>query len=326
MSEINKNDILSGLFTPTAEMMPLDLKKAQSIVTENKGIENVQMLPLDQIDDLSSFSHPFEKSLKDAASIENLAFQIYEAGGIVQPIIVRKKEDGRYETLAGHRRRRAAKLIGFESIPAIVRDLNDEAAKFVVIDNLGQREKTFPSEIAKAYKLTTEERKRNEKNKGKKTVELLAETAGIGVKQVQRYIRLNELILPLMDLVDEDKIPVYIGAEISYLKKEEQTALAELFQYEILSKITADEAKTLKDISLSQSEIMSRQDIEKILIPEEKEKMQAEQKARPPYKLAFRSAEKYIKKLPGEKAERLALFTQEQIEQAITEALERLIS
>ena len=176
-------------------------------------------------------NHPF-KVLDDAA-MQDTAESIKEHGVLV-PAIARPREDGGYELISGHRRKRGCELAGLATIPCIVRDLDDDAATIIMVDSNIQRENILPSERAFAYKLKLEALKRQGERSdltsrqlvGKlETADLVGQGAGESGRQVQRYIRLTELIPELLDMVDAKKIAFNPAVELSYLKPDEQTML-----------------------------------------------------------------------------------------------------
>ncbi len=151
--------------------------------------------------------------------------------GVTQPAIVRPREDGGYEIVSGHRRQKASELAGYADMPCIVRNLtDDEAITQMVEDNLNQREEILPSERAKALKMQLEAIKHqgsrtsgqiDPKDAGKRSNEIVAERNKMAVKQVQRYIRLNELVPDLMKLMDEKKAGLYYGGGAFLYRQEE---------------------------------------------------------------------------------------------------------
>ena len=153
--------------------------------------------------------------------------------GVTQPAIVRPREDGGYEIVSGHRRQKASELAGYADMPCIVRNLtDDEAITQMVEDNLNQREEILPSERAKALKMQLEAIKHqgsrtsgqiDPKDAGKRSNEIVAERNKMAVKQVQRYIRLNELVPDLMKLMDEKKLGFTTAVELSYVSKRTRT-------------------------------------------------------------------------------------------------------
>ena len=156
--------------------------------------------------------------------------------GVTQPAIVRPREDGGYEIVSGHRHQKASELAGYADMPCIVRNLtDDEAITQMVEDNLNQREEILPSERAKALKMQLEAIKHqgsrtsgqiDPKDAGKRSNEIVAERNKMAVKQVQRYIRLNELVPDLMKLMDEKKLGFTTAVELSYIGKKNQNYIA----------------------------------------------------------------------------------------------------
>ena len=188
--------------------------------------------------------HPF-KVLDDDKMVE--IKESIAKYGVLVPIIARTKTDGNYEIIAGHRRKRACELLELRTIPTIVRDLDDEESTIVMVDSNIQRENLLFSEKAFAYKMKLDAIKRKAgrpKNngdqvgynlEGKKSIEVLAEQSGESRNQVQRYIRLTELISDLLELTDERKLAFNTAVELSYLSYQEQEIL--LFKIEELEVI-----------------------------------------------------------------------------------------
>lgn len=232
------------------EKMPLPKVTIDDFFTtqeerNNKDLEKVQDIPINEIFDFPN--HPFkvrddEKMLETVESVKE--------HGVLVPAIVRKKENGKYEMVAGHRRKRACELAQIEKIPCIIRNLTDDQATIIMVDSNLQREQILPSERAFAYKMKLEAMKRQGKRNdltcdhsgyklnGKKSVEVLAEEIGESKSQVQRYIRLTEIIPELLELVDNqilnDKtkqtMALLPAVEISYLKDDEQYALLDTIE------------------------------------------------------------------------------------------------
>ena len=183
-------------------------------------------------------NHPFK--VIDNEEMEQLAESIRE-NGLQSPIVVRPKEDGRYEVVSGHRRLHACKKIGLEKVEAIVKEMSRDEAVIALVDSNIQREHILPSEKAKAYKMKMDALKRsagrpNKNNLSPMATNYTADTAseiasesGEGRDQVFRYIRLNELIPELLDLVDENRIAFRPAVEISYLTEEQQRDLCEIY-------------------------------------------------------------------------------------------------
>lgn len=199
---------------------------------ESRTSEKVVEIPLP---DLHSFKdHPFK--VRDDEAMMETADSVRQYGVLV-PAIARPDPDGGYELIAGHRRRRASELAGKETMPVIVRDLDDDAATIIMVDSNLQREELLPSERAFAYKMKLEAIKHQGARTELTSVQVeqklsardrVAKEAGekSGV-QVMRYIRLTVLIPPLLDMVDEKKIAFNPAYELSFLKPEEQQMLLE---------------------------------------------------------------------------------------------------
>ena len=186
-------------------------------------------------------NHPFQ--VRDDQAMQETADSIREYGVLV-PAIARPDPNGGYELIAGHRRHRASQLAGKETMPVIIRELDDDAATIIMVDSNLQRETLLPSERAFAYKMKLEAMKRQagrpSKNSaqlgrnfdGKESREILAEQVGQSRNQISRYIRLTELIPELLELVDERKMALNPAYELSFLKKEEQTKLLDAMESE----------------------------------------------------------------------------------------------
>ncbi len=203
--------------------------------------EKVQEIPLSELHPFPN--HPFK--VVDDEHMLDTADSIREHGVLV-PAIARPRADGGYELIAGHRRKRGCELAGLDTMPVIVRNLNDDASTIIMVDSNIQRESLLPSERAFAYKMKLEAMKRqagrpSKENRdqvghnfspSKRSVDLLAENAPDSRNQIQRYIRLTELVPDLLDMVDAKKIAFNPAVELSYLKPEEQTALMEAMDSE----------------------------------------------------------------------------------------------
>jgi len=198
--------------------------------------EHVIMLPLDAIHPFKN--HPFR--IVDDEEMQKTAESIREYGVLV-PAIVRPLENGEYEMISGHRRRYASMLAGKETMPVIVREMDDDTATILMVDSNLQREHILPSERAKAYQMKLEAMKRQAGRKSKENVsqvgtqkrtdEMIADEFGTSRNQVQRFVRLNNLIPEIMDMVDEKKIAFNPAVELSYLKPEEQREFLEAMDY-----------------------------------------------------------------------------------------------
>lgn len=197
--------------------------------------ERVQEIPLSELHPFEG--HPFkvvddEAMMKTAESVRDF--------GVMTPAIVRPDPNGGYEIISGHRRHRASELAGKETMPVIVRNLDDDAAIILMVDANLQRETILPSERAFAYKMKLDALKHQgtrtdltSAQLGRKleTADIVAEEAGESRNQVRRYIRLTELIPELLSMVDEKKIAFNPAVELSYLKPEEQKDFLEAMDY-----------------------------------------------------------------------------------------------
>ena len=201
--------------------------------------EKVVEIPLSELHPFKG--HPFK--VKDDEAMMETADSIKQYGVLV-PAIARPDPEGGYELVAGHRRHRASELAEKETMPVIVRDLDDDAATIIMVDSNLQRESLLPSERAFAYKMKLDAMKHQgervdltcsqvgNKLEGKKSSEILAEQVGQSKNQIFRYIRLTELIPELRDRVDEKKIALNPAYELSFLKKEEQRDLLDAMDSE----------------------------------------------------------------------------------------------
>ena len=204
---------------------------------QDAKLEKIQELPLSELHPFKN--HPFK--VKDDEAMMETADSIKQYGVLV-PAIARPDPEGGYELVAGHRRRRASELAEKETMPVIIRDLDDDAATIIMVDSNLQRESLLPSERAFAYKMKLEAVKhqgartdltsRQVGEKSQTSIQKVADQAGESQRQVQRYIRLTELIPELMDMVDEKKIALNPAYELSFLKKEEQVDLLDAMDSE----------------------------------------------------------------------------------------------
>ena len=206
---------------------------------QDAKLEKIQEIPLSELHPFKN--HPFK--VKDDEAMMETADSIKQYGVLV-PAIARPDPEGGYELVAGHRRHRASELADKETMPVIVRDLDDDAATIIMVDSNLQRESLLPSERAFAYKMKLDAMKRQAgrpskencsqvgNDFGKKSSEVLAEQVGQSKNQIFRYIRLTELIPELMDMVDEKKIALNPAYELSFLKKDEQVDLLDAMDSE----------------------------------------------------------------------------------------------
>ena len=243
--------------------------------TERKEIKlpRIYDIPLSQIDDFPE--HPFKVKLDE--DMDQLVQSIKERG-IITPVTLRPKEDGRYEIVSGHRRKKACELAGFDTVKAEVRELTRDEAIILLVESNLQRSVILPSEKAFSYKMRLEAMKRqagrpsmengsplDNNLRGVKTASIFQEATGDGQAQVYRYIRLTELIPELLDLVDEGRIAFRPAVELSYLQKEEQGALLEQIAY---ADATPSLAQAIKLKRFSQDGKLTNEVIESIMSEE----------------------------------------------------------
>lgn len=232
--------------------------------------EKVQEIPLGELHPFRN--HPFK--VKNDAAMQDTVDSVREYGVLV-PAIARPDPSGGYELIAGHRRHHASELAGKETMPVIVRDLDDDAATIIMVDSNLQREELLPSERAFAYKMKLEALKHQGARTDLTSVQFgqklsardqVAKAAGESAIQIQRFIRLTELIPELLDMVDERKIALNPAVELSHLKKEEQTLLLEAMDSEQATP-SLSQAQRLK--KFSQQKMLSL-DVMRAVMSEEK--------------------------------------------------------
>jgi ParB family chromosome partitioning protein len=212
--------------------------------------------------------------------------------GIQTPAIVRQKEDGRYELVSGHRRKMACELAGLDSLPCIVRQMSRDEAIIAMVDSNLQRETILPSEKAKSYKMKYEAVKRQQgqrtdltsatllqKSDGKTSRELLAEKSPDSHEQIRKFIRLNELVPEVLQMVDEGKIAMRPAVELSYLSKEQQQNLLVTIESEdctpshvqaMKMRKFSDEGRLNEDVILSIMTEEKPNQVEQFKLPKEK--------------------------------------------------------
>ncbi|MCD8129570.1 MAG: ParB/RepB/Spo0J family partition protein [Oscillospiraceae bacterium] len=275
-------------------------------ITQN---EVVVQIPLSELHDFPG--HPFK--VRDDESMQETAESV-KACGVLVPAIVRPLEGGGYEIVAGHRRKHACELAGLSSMPAIVRELDADAATIIMVDSNLQRENILPSERAQAYRMKLEAIKRQgqrtdltcgqvgHKFHGVKARDIIAEDSGESGRQIQRYIRLTELSPELQKMVDEKKIGLTPAVELSYLKPEEQALL--------LDTIDSEQATP----SLSQAQRMKKLSQEGRLNDDTMLGIMMEQKKPEPYSVTL-SGEMLHKYFPRS-------YTPQRMEETILKLLE----
>ena len=220
------------------------------------NMEVVQQIEMSKL--LSFHKHPFQ--IKDDEEMEKLVQSIAEKGVLI-PAIARPAENGCYELISGHRRRFACMKLGIDTMPVIVRELDDDESTIEMVDSNLQREHILPSEKAFSYKMKLEAIRRKagrpSKNnsgqvvqnlRGKYSVEIVADEAGESYKQIQRYIRLTKLVDKLLQMVDENKLKFNVGVELSYLELEEQQEVLKFMKkWNVIASL--EQAKQLKTYS-----------------------------------------------------------------------------
>ena len=224
------------------------------------------MLPVSELHDFPG--HPFQ--VRDDEEMEKLAESITQHG-VLMPGLVRPRAAGGYEIVAGHRRKFASMKAGIREMPVIVRDMDDDTAVILMVDSNVQRENVLPSEKARAYKMKLDAIKRKAGRPSKEnsaqvgqnfSVEKVAEDAGESKSQIQRYIRLNELIPELLEMVDGNEIKFNPAYELAFLRTEEQAVLYDILQAEEVTP-SLSQAQRLK--RASQEGRLSEQDIAAIM-------------------------------------------------------------
>ena len=251
---------------PLADLFSTSEERALEAQTQ----ERVMMLPVSELHDFPG--HPFQ--VRDDEEMEKLAESITQHG-VLMPGLVRPRAAGGCEIVAGHRRKFASMKAGIREMPVIVREMDDDTAVILMVDSNVQRENVLPSEKARAYKMKLDAIKRkagrpSKENSGQLdqnffnpySVEKIAQDAGESTKQVQRYIRLNELIPELLEMVDGNEIKFNPAYELAFLRPEEQAVLYDILQAEEVTP-SLSQAQRLK--RASQEGQLSEQDIAAIM-------------------------------------------------------------
>ena len=247
---------------PLADLFSTSEERALEAQTQ----ERVMMLPVSELHDFPG--HPFQ--VRDDEEMEKLAESITQHG-VLMPGLVRPRAAGGYEIVAGHRRKFASMKAGIREMPVIVREMDDDTAVILMVDSNVQRENVLPSEKARAYKMKLDAIKRKAGRPSKEnsaqvgqnfSVEKVAEDAGESKSQIQRYIRLNELIPKLIEMVDGNEIKFNPAYELAFLRPEEQAVLYDILQAEEVTP-SLSQAQRLK--RASQEGRLSEQDIAAIM-------------------------------------------------------------
>lgn len=243
-------------------------------------LPRIHDIPLDLIDDFPN--HPFRVRMDE--DMDQLVESVRERG-VITPVTLRQKEDGRYELVSGHRRKKACELAGLQTIPAEIKELDRDAAIILMVESNLQRSVILPSEKAFSYKMRLEAMKRQAGRPskdncgpvghnfdGQKSRDILANDANDSARQISRYIRLTELIPPILQMVDEGRIAFRPAVEISYLTTAEQETLAEAMECAVA---TPSLAQAIKMKEFSRNGKLTPEVIESIMgeeKPNQKEK------------------------------------------------------
>ena len=251
-NHIPKASLADFLVSRWEEFQNIGEKEAVAVVENTSASGQISDLQLSVLQPFSR--HPYK--VRDDEAMRDMVESIKQYG-VLSPAIARPMPDGGYELVSGHRRKRACELAGLDAMPVIVRELDDDAAAILVVDSNLQREDLLPSERAFAYKLKLEAlRHQGERTDltsrqvvGKlEAADIIGEDAGESGRQVQRYIRLTELIPPLLDMVDERKIAFNPAYELSFLTKDEQDMLLDAMDSEQATP-SLSQAQRLKQFS-----------------------------------------------------------------------------
>ena len=221
----------------------------EDLFKDEKGRKTQEIVPMD-IKELNPYAEQPFKVLLDNSMDE--LFASIEQYGVLSPIIVRPHSEGGYEVLSGHRRMKACELLGGEEVPVVIKDLDDDTAAILLVDSNLQRENILPSEKAFAYKLKMEALKHQGKSTSSqfgtklRSDEEIAQQVGESRNQIQRYIRLTNLIDPLLDLVDKNEMAMSAGVELSYLGTRDQAKIYKIVERESTAPSIAQAAKLRK--------------------------------------------------------------------------------
>ena len=248
---------------PLADLFSTSEERALEAQTQ----ERVMMLPVSELHDFPG--HPFQ--VRDDEEMEKLAESITQHG-VLMPGLVRPRAAGGYEIVAGHRRKFASMKAGIREMPVIVRDMDDDTAVILMVDSNVQRENVLPSEKARAYKMKLDAIKRKAGRPSKEnsagirqnlfSIQKIADDAGEGKTKIQQYIKINDLIPELLEMVDGNEIKFNPAYELAFLRLEEQAVLYDILQAEEVTP-SLSQAQRLKRVS--QEGRLSEQDIAAIM-------------------------------------------------------------
>ena len=254
----------------------IGLKSYEDLFKDDKGRKTEEIVPMD-IKELKLYAEQPFKVLLDS-SMDELCESIAQ-NGVLSPIIARPHPEGGYEILSGHRRVKACELLRIEEVPVVVKNLDDDTAAILLVDSNLQRENILPSEKAFAYKLKLEAMKRKAGRPSKENMsqigthlrsdEILAGQVGESRNQIQRYIRLTNLIDPLLELVDKNEMAMSAGVELSYLGTKHQAKIFEVIESESPPSI----AQAVKLRKAAEEGVLDDKLIEGILSSEKEQKV-----------------------------------------------------
>lgn len=256
----------------------IGLKSYEDLFKDDKGRKTEEIIPMD-IKELKPYAEQPFKVLLDS-SMDELCDSIAQSG-VLSPVIVRPHPEGGYEILSGHRRVKACELLRIEEVPVVVKNLDDDTAAILLVDSNLQRENILPSEKAFAYKLKLEalkhqgkrleitSRQIGTKSESTRSDEIISENSNDSARQIQRYIRLTNLIDPLLDLVDKNEMAMSAGVELSYLGTKHQAEINKVIESESPPSI----AQAVKLRKGAEEGVLDDKMIESILSSEKEEKV-----------------------------------------------------
>lgn len=289
-----------SLYSGSIRLPSLDSLFSTEEERQEAKLEKVQNVPVSELYPFTD--HPFQ--VRDDEEMQKMVESV-KTYGVLTPLIVRPRAEGGYEMIAGHRRKHACELAGVETMPVIVREMDDDTAVILMVDSNCQRENISAIEKAKAYRMKLEAIKRqgarNDLTSGQLgqklaqpySVERVADDAGESVKQIQRFIRLNELIPELQDMVEEKKLKFNPAVELSYLTPEEQQKFFDYIQSEECTP-SLSQAQQLKAASREQA--LSSDRMQSIMAPREPQARAEEKNSEPQISIPRSKLERFFPK------------------------------
>lgn len=333
----------------------LSISSLISKTAQTENTNNFEMLPIEKL--VPFYDHPFKPYTE--TELADLVESIKEIG-IIHPVVVRKKQDGKFEILSGHNRTEAAKLAGLRDVPTKILNVDDDTAKMIVTEtNLKQREKICHSDKAKAYKMQLDALKNQGKRKDllskvddeinfgsigpevegsnnnfrsigpevKYARDIVADRNNTSAKQISRYIRLSYLHTGLLDKVDKERIPLRSGVELSYINEVTQGLIDNILNKNEELSISIQVASALKMLPEAQLENLNEDELAMILIGKESNKQGVQNQSQPkkfvPFKMAFKAAEKQFKEVDAEIASKL---DEKKLEEVVVQAIKKYIA